>query len=132
MKATEFANFFEFSIQTKEDYGELPKGLEHDCFCLCDIKDIKYVVTDDQGCFSNRYISDVRELADCFDPELPDYIDSNIEEDGFVYDEKSNDTYYEQALKWCDNNGQYIGIKDIIRALVDPSTIEDDVKEVST
>ena len=51
-----------------------------------------------------------------------------IEEDGFVYNKNNNEVYYEQALKWSEKN-ECKFFTDIIRALVNPSTIENDVNE---
>jgi hypothetical protein len=129
MKATDFANFFEFFIQTKKDYGDIV--LTNDDYDIenKDIPEIKYIVTDNQGIFHNRYIREIKELTDCFDSMLSDYIDSMIEEDGFEYDKDNKDTYYEQALKWCEKGNESEFFTDIIRALVNPSTIENDLQE---
>ena len=80
MKATDFANYFDFDIQR------------------CDTG---YEVFDLQVCFDTRYIQDISELVDCFDSMLDDYV-FDIEDYGFEYDEDSPLTETEQAIEWME------------------------------
>ncbi len=59
-----------------------------------------YILTDDQGCFSDIYVEDIEGISDCFDRLLPDYIDRTLEDYGFEYDDNKDGTYYQQAYKW--------------------------------
>lgn len=133
MKATEFAQFFDFTIYPREECV-IPQNLVG-CgpFCMCEMDEIKYVVIDNQGIFQSRYISDVSQLSECFDSMLKDYIDDDIEDNGFVYNSKQKKTYYEQALEWLkkSSNEMYKEgyLEEILKALTDPTTIEDDLKE---
>ena len=124
MKATEFCDFFEFSIK-RISYEELP---EDEWF---DERDTIYEVKDDHSCFRSRYVSRVDTLSECFDSMLEDYIETFIEEDGFEYNERDNKTYYEQALEWCEEQEYYkkSDIKEVIKCLINPSLIENDVEE---
>lgn len=111
MKATEFANFFDFTIQKGEELNEF-RELS------------KYDVVDDQGCFHTRHIDDVRELVDCFDSMLDDYIFSSLEEDGF-----EKEGFDEDTIKFAEKNYGECGFTEIIRAFVNPNLIEDDIYE---
>ena len=123
MKATDFVNFFDFYIVTAKDYGKIiDKDIEPE-----EANDINYVAIDRQGVFQNRYIVNIQDIVDCFDSMLADYIDTNIEEDGFNYNPETGTTYYEQALKWVNENPDEEYYKDVIKALVYPETIINDV-----
>ena len=123
MKATDFVNFFDFCIVTAKDYGKIiDEDIEPE-----EANDINYVAIDRQGVFQNRYIVNIHDIVDCFDSMLTDYIDTNIEEDGFNYNPEMGTTYYEQALKWVKENPDEECYKDVIEALVYPETIIDDV-----
>ena len=106
MKATDFCEFFEFTLKKKGRFD--------------------YVATDDHGTFYDRRVEDVTELADMFDSMLPDYVDATLEEYGFEYDENGNKTYYEQALDWImcselDGTDTH----EIVKCLVNPELIEE-------
>ena len=125
MKATDFVNFFDFYIVTAKDYEEIiDEDIEPE-----ETDDINYIAIDRQGVFQNRYIKNIRDIADCFDSMLTDYIDTEIEEDGFNYNPEIGTTYYEQALKWVNENPDDECYKDVIEALVHPETIIDDVTQ---
>lgn len=123
MKATEFANFFEFEIRK----GEIPDEFG-------DIS--KYDVVDCQGVFDTRHIDDVKDLVNCFDSMIDDYIFSNInyhlEEEGkdeidFEYMWGSFD--FEKGLEiakeiYGEDGGVYVPI---LEAFVNPDLIEDDM-----
>ena len=120
MKATEFCKFFEFTLQKEHGYDE-------------EYGEYNYVAYDDQGVFHPRYVTYVDELTDMFDSCLKDYIDDNLEEDGFKADEYCG-SYYQQALDWVkglDVNEVNQLIKncytDILEALV-TGTLEDDAE----
>ena len=123
MKATDFVNFLDFYIVTAKDYGKIiDKDIDPE-----EANDINYVAIDRQGVFQNRYIVNIHDIVDCFDSMLADYIDTNIEEDGFNYNPEMGTTYYEQALKWVNENPDEEYYKDVIKALVYPETIINDV-----
>lgn len=123
MKATEFCHFFEFSLREIEDSDKTDEEYtEGD----------KYIITDDQGVFSSRFVSDVSSLAGCFDSMLDDTLADYVEEFGFKSDDKSGLTYYEQVKEWIEKDCYYLyntDTYDVICCLIDPSLIEDDVKE---
>lgn len=138
MKATEFCNFFEFTIieehgvidsKGRDQEGNLvdPYGFYEGAY--------NYRISDDQGTFSNRYIQEVSELTECFDSMLQDYVNNTIEEYGFEDDAKSEKTYYEQALEWIDEKCpdlQNTDTREVIECLVHPEKIVDDlVKDMS-
>lgn len=112
MKATDFANFFDFTIQKGEEldeFGEISK----------------YDVVDDQGVFHTRHINDVKDLVDCFDSMLNDYIFDSLEEDGF-----GKEGFNEDTIKFAEKKyGDDCGFTEMIKAFVNPDLIEDDVYE---
>ena len=116
MKATEFCKFFEFTIYKSHGIDE-------------DGDEYNYIAVDDQGVFHSRYITDITEIANCFDSLLMDYIESNVEEDGFKYDDNRNGTYYEQLLEWLKEVNYYEWYIDVVSCLIDPRLIVDDVEE---
>ena len=122
MKATEFCHFFEFSISVSP-LEVVPKD-ERDCLNEKWI----YEITDDQGVFRTRYVDNIAGITDCFDSMLQDYIQDNLEEDGFEPDPKEN--YWEQVLKWMEGN-EYKGTDtcEVVQCLLNPALVEDDVKE---
>lgn len=123
MKATDFANYFDFSIELIP-WNEVP---EDDKAYLAKQTEI-YAVSDDQGVFHTRYINNILDLADCFDSMLNDYILNDIEEYGFEPNPQEND--WEQALKWMkEDNKEFWKWKiAIVECLLDPNLIEDDVE----
>jgi len=128
MKATEFADFFEFWIEPT-DRKTVEKANDECVFNYADLNADKfYRVVDGQGCFRTRYISDIKDLAECFDSLLNDYIDEDVESAGFEYSESNPKTYYEQMLDYMLKDKEYAGVCEIVRCLVNPSLIEDDVE----
>ena len=128
MKATDFTEFFEFSISRIEE-KEVP--FDDDCFVYAlQNSDKYYAVSDNQCTFRTRYIDNVSDLVECFDSMLDDYINMNIEEDGFSCCENDDRTYYEQALEWLENNDDYKNTWtfDVVNCLVNPELIEDNVE----
>ena len=118
MKATEFCKFFDFTLEKCDidEYGD----------------ECGYKATDDQGVFYTRYVMDVKDLSDGFDSMLQDYIENDIEANGFDFDPTCDkQTYYEQALTWCDNNEIWknTDTREIIACLVNPDLIEDDLED---
>jgi hypothetical protein len=103
--ATELCGFFGFTI------SPVPQNP--------DVKDAygaRYVATDNQACFSNRYIDEVSELADCFSGLLPDYIDGYLEEHGFCYvtgEDPLLPDYYEQAQGWIETTATWMKDTDV-------------------
>ena len=116
MKATEFCKFFDFTIHKSHGFNE-------------DGDEYNYYATDDQGTFDNRYAMDITYITDWFDSCLPDYIDSNVEEDGFKYDVDGNGSYYEQLLEWLKEVNYHEWCIDIVSCLIDSRLIVDDVEE---
>lgn len=119
MKATEFCKFFEFTLQKEHGYDE-------------EDGEYNYIATDNQGVFHPRHVLYVDELTDMFDSCLKDYVDDNLEEDGFKVDESCG-SYYQQALDWVnglDDSKQIIKdcYTDILTALV-TGTLEDDTEK---
>lgn len=115
MKATEFANYFDFTIQ----FVTIP---DEELFHYA------YDVVDNQGVFYTREIDDVTELVDCFDSMLPDYVESVLEEHGF--EPKMDQNYWEQALEWIRND-EYLkdtDTREIIECLMNSDLIENDVE----
>jgi hypothetical protein len=112
MKATEFAEYFEFTIQKGEEpdeFGEISK----------------YDVVDNQGVFHTRHIDDVKDLVDCFDSMLDDYVFDTLEEDGFEVE-----GFDENTIKFAEEKyGKDSGFTEMIKAFVNPDLIEDDVYE---
>lgn len=133
MKATDFCNFFEFSIEriAKEEYEKVK---DSDFAWADENADKIYAVRDDQGVFQTRYINDISDLSECFDSLLNDYIDEDVEEDGFKNIEYDTEkSYYEQMLDWMNNDERYKGtfVQDIVYCLTNPSAIEDDVEMIA-
>ena len=117
MKATEFCNYFEFTLVRENGVTD-------------DGKEYNYQVVDNQGTFDTKYIDKITELTDCFDSMLKDYIDDYIEENGFKYDKGSDRSYYEQALSWVvDTTLSETNTHWVIAALADPETLADDTSE---
>ena len=119
MKATEFAEFFDFTISLNTE------GLVDDC----DDEPTKYIVEDNQWCFHTRFINEVDWLTECFDSMLMDYIEDYIEEHGFEYDDDNDErTYYEAAAEWiADTELRDTDTAHTIYCLAAYEEIEDDV-----
>lgn len=113
MRATDFANFFDFTIkegETPDEFGEMSR----------------YDVVDDQGCFSTRHINHVRDLVDCFDSMLENYIFDNLVEDG--YELPNGFAFYDDTLEFAkENYGERAYITEVIAAFINPRLIENDV-----
>lgn len=139
MKATEFCDFFEFSIAriSKEEYKDIKEDDNHwyNFHWADENEDNIYEVSDMQGVFEPRYINKVADLTECFDSMLNDYIDEDVEENGFTYDENNTEkTYYEQMIDWLPTSETYknsTGFIELVACLVNPWMIEDDAEEVN-
>lgn len=120
MKATELADFFDFTIRLNVDN-------ELDEYGKDDDEPTKYVVEDNQWCFASRYIDDVSELTECFDSMLDDYIIRDLEEEfGFEYDYKTDErTIMEAAADFATEHD--ISYAEFVRAMAGYDEIEDDV-----
>lgn len=120
MKATDFCKYFDFTLWVNDTNEEDESGYVS-----------KYIATDDQGCFQARYVNDVKDLADCFDSMLMDYVDSELYYHNFKYDDKSNLAFYEQAKEWIENtinNPLFDSYTyEVICCLVNPNNIIDDL-----
>ncbi len=123
MKATEFAYFFEFSLE-KVPLSEVPEDIREDFDGS--VSEV-FVARDCQGVFQARYFDKLTLLVEQFDSMLSDYIKENIEEDGFEPDHDRD--YYQQALEYCDSSAEYrkTTLRDVVACIVDPSQLEDDV-----
>ena len=93
MKATEFCKWFDFTLDKGEFYDE-------------DGVDWKYCATDDQGVFANRYADNVDDFADMFDSCLQDYVDEDLEYNGFDPDDYEPSQYYMSASRWCEDESE--------------------------
>lgn len=94
MKATEFCNFFDFTLEKGE--FEVKNDIIYDDGVY------KYCATDDQACWDDRYVNDVNDLASEFDSCLQNYVNDYIEEDGFEYDKEKDGSYYDQAVEFAE------------------------------
>lgn len=119
MKATEFCNFFDFTLEKGK--FEVKNDIIYDDGVY------KYRATDDQVCFHNRYVNDVNELVNEFDSCLQNYVNDYIEEDGFEYDKEKNGTYYDQAIEFgkdiYDEDSVFMHM---LKVLFGTETLEDD------
>ena len=122
MKATEFCKFFEFTLHKEHGFDE-------------EDGEYNYIATDDQGTFHPRYAIDVNELTEMFDSMLKDYVDDNLEEDGFEYDDHIG-AYYEQALEWARQNEFYKEhapqMIEVLEALTEGRLEDDTVETIRT
>ena len=110
MNATDFCNFFDFTIVKEHGYN--------------DDEEYNYIGIDDWGVFQNRYSEDIEGISEWFDSMLKDYIDDDIEENGFTH--VNNATYYDEALQWAIDNKHDCYIP-VLNALVNPETLVDDL-----
>lgn len=112
--ATDICGFFDFYIVKESGKKE-------------DGEPYHYRVIDGQGVFGDRYIETIDGLTECFDSMLPDYVDYNVEEDGFREDENSPLSRYEQLQNWIMTQKEYQDsyIYDWIMAVNAPSLIID-------
>lgn len=116
MTVSEFCKFFEFTPYKEsytDEYGDV----------------YKYHAVDDQGVFHDRVANKVADFTDEFDSMLVDYIDLTLEDYGFEYD-GNGESYYTQALEWIEKSKNDLFDTDthhVIEALVDPSTLVDDL-----
>lgn len=125
MKATEFCSFFDFSIEMSpievvpEDEKEELNG-----------KWI-YEITDNEGVFHTRYVDKITDITECFDSMIDDYIFGDLSEDK-DYDGSFDNL--ETVLKWLeadeDRKRFYSRHYEVVRCILDPSLIEDNVEEV--
>lgn len=102
MTISDFCSFFDFTFQE----GNFILSDNDDNYMI-EAGEYKYMASDDQGCFCNRYANDIGDFISMFDSMVYDYIDSNIEEDGFIYDQKADGSYYDQAFKWLSGREDY-------------------------
>jgi len=86
MTIYDFCKFFDFTFSQ----GDFSDG--DDTY--------KYIATDDQGVFHERLANDINDFIDMFESMEPDYCMEPLEYDGFIYDDKANTTYYDQAYRW--------------------------------
>ena len=93
MKIADFCNFFEFTFEAGEFYDDGEK--------------YKYIATDNQGVFRDRLFNDIEFFIDAFDSMVPDYVDDDLEYNGFEYDKEDPAPYYVQAYKWMSDNPDY-------------------------
>ena len=118
MKATEFCEFFDFTIEKKEGHiDDVP----------CYEGTYNYIGVDNEGVFCNRYAKDIKEIADWFDSMLLDYVQTPLEEAGFEPPIKVN--YWKAALEYIENKKDWNHSKltDVVMCLIDPDLIEDDL-----
>ena len=78
MKASEFCKFFDFTYEKEHGYADT------DFYS----GEYNYKATDDQGVFHDRLVKNVADFADEFDSMLQDYIQDDLEEQGFESDVK--------------------------------------------
>lgn len=120
MKATDFCKYFDFTLWINDTNEEDEFG-----------NTTKYFATDDQECFKPRYVDDVRELSDCFDSMLMDYVDTELYYHNFEYNPNTNKAFYEQAKEWIENtinNPLFDSYTyEVICCLVNPDNIIDDL-----
>ena len=116
MKASDFCDFFEFTL-FKGGYED-EDGITY-----------PYMATDNQGTFEPRFVESVSELSNCFDSLLVDYINDDVESNGFVFDNDDFREYYVQLLEWINESEWYKDsyLANIVECLVDPLQIEDDM-----
>ena len=91
MKATEFSQYFEFTLD-KIPFSEVPED-ERDDFP--EGTEYVYCATDDQGTFATRYFDNISLITEQFNSCLTDYVERTIEEDGFMYLGSSPSEIYE-------------------------------------
>lgn len=115
MKATEFCQFFDFTLEREGGVDEWDG-------------EYNYVASDNQGCWDDRHAENIEDITDWFDACLHDYLRDDLEEDGFK--PNANGNYWEQALEWCKTNDMYKDSQhmQVIACLLDPELIEDDTE----
>lgn len=114
MKASEFCKFFDFTYEKEHGYAdtEFYSG------------EYNYKATDDQGVFHDRLVKDVKDFSDEFNSMLQDYIQDDLEEQGF--ESEVNENYWVSALKWIGDNENYKVTKDVIDCLLHPEHITEE------
>ena len=122
MRATEFADYFEFMISLNND------GYKDE---LWNKRPSKYIVEDNQEVFHTRCIDDVNDLVFCFGSMLMDYVDCVLEDHGFEFDNKNDERdYYEAAADWVLDKDCELYDTDtahIVLCLAGEEVVEDDV-----
>ena len=114
MKATEFCKFFEFDLEKGEFKDE--DGVNR-----------KYCAIDDQDVFGNRYADNVSDLADAFDICIPDYVDEELEYNGFNPKNHEPSKYYLEANKWCKQSEiNDTDLHHVVRVLAGLEELEED------
>ena len=114
MNAYDFCKFFEFTLEKES-------GIADEDFYT---GEYSYRATDDQGVFHDRLVNDVKDLADEFDSMLQDYVQDDLEYNGF--EPPTNENYYEAALKWLETSElKDTDIHDVVRVLVNPDELKE-------
>ena len=135
MKASEFAEFFDFEIDYVENKDITPVLNEVFAWGI-DEEDAAsftgYEVYDNQGVLSSRYIEKIEDLTECFDSMLNDSIFDDFNEylESIGIPEVDN---IDDILKLLNENPKikehYSGdFYELISAFVNPKLIEDDIK----
>jgi len=116
MKASKFAEFFDFNIVRNYGCNELD-GL------------YRFEVIDNNGTLPTRRILSVGDLTHCFGSLIEDYIFSNLEYHGFDYAQKGRD--YPAALDFAKKKSVFkdSDTKEVIECMIDPNLIEDDISD---
>lgn len=113
MKASEFCKFFDFTYEKEYGYADT------DFYS----GEYNYKATDDQGVFHDRLVKNVADFADEFDSMLQDYIQDDLDEQGF--EPELNENYWKSALLWIGDNEYYKITKNVIECLLYPEKIEE-------
>lgn len=141
MKASEICDFFEFDIQRFENV-DISYFYDKMFAWGVDEEDTKsftgFEVSDLQNCFRSRYITDIKDLIECFDSMLTDYIFDPFQDcldemgvSGQIDLEVEVDTMEDilTVLNTHSNVKEHVGegFYDLIASFVNPDLIEDDV-----
>lgn len=135
MKASEFAEFFDFEINYVENKDITPVLDEVFAWGI-DKEDVAsftgYEVYDTQNVFRSRYIEKIEYLTECFDTMLNDSIFDDFNEylESIGIPEVDN---VDDILKLLNENPKIKehygeGFHELISAFVNPKLIEDDIK----
>lgn len=118
MKVTEYCGFFDFSIER----GKFVDPDDED-----DSITYKYCISDDQGCWDDRFCNDIEDVIDKLDGLYQNYIYDIVEEDGFEEDKTINKPYIEQVFIFAEENYKEDPIfVRIIKVLAGFEKLEDD------
>ena len=119
MKASEFAKFFDLTIYREDHLDE--EGYP-----------ARFYVVDDQGVFPTKDIYAVDGLLYAVNEAMyKDYLDSALEEHGFVYDANRRKWYYGQAFEFLKEKKKedksFKVYYDVVNCILHPEYIGDDV-----